>query len=300
MITPNAAYKTLAAQTLGACYVASENLIISPVLGDFATVVGRSAQMLHGDPNDTNVAGVRVGSATGPLVSHSILTAPGSFIEGPTNTQEIHTAMKHLLLSSTGGITVTAGYDAAAVALGLPLSPGEVEGTSGSPGSFPPGESFFDMFVEVVIPQLGLSNNHFVNTSPLLVVNSNVTTLPPRAIYIHGESNAVPVFFKGSNQIFGYLRLAGHGMNFACLDPNGPPPDCSGMNSHNCPDGVTLYQTLNTLRHAPGGLMPCPQCDVVGPTIPTLGTAGMITLLLVLLAAGTFIIMRRGRGATST
>ena len=113
-----------------------------------------------------------------------------------------------------------------------------------------PAQSFFDIFVEVTLPIVPGNNsiNDFPPNSgnpvppsyqagailyndannPLVIVNTNVTSLPPTAVYIHGVTVAVPMKFKFANppywaadDIIGYLVLAGHGVL-----PN-PSNDCS-------------------------------------------------------------------------
>ena len=106
-----------------------------------------------------------------------------------------------------------------------------------------PAQSFFDIFVEVTVPQVPGNNsaNDFPGllsgiplpsgqsqdgallyndaNNPLVIVNTNVTSLPPTAVYIHGVTLAVPLKFKFANppywaadDVIGYLVLAGHGV----------------------------------------------------------------------------------------
>ena len=106
-----------------------------------------------------------------------------------------------------------------------------------------PAQSFFDIFVEVTLPQVPGNNsaNDFPGllsgiplpsgqsqdgallyndaNNPLVIVNTNVTSLPPTAVYIHGVTLAVPLKFKFANppywaadDVIGYLVLAGHGV----------------------------------------------------------------------------------------
>jgi hypothetical protein len=65
----------------------------------------------------------------------------------------------------------------------------------------------------------------------LIVENTNLTSFPPTVVYIHGQSAAVPVYFKAdgppgtwhAGDLFGTVILAGHGVQFNCNDAqNGP------------------------------------------------------------------------------
>ena len=112
-----------------------------------------------------------------------------------------------------------------------PVSAGEVEAYSTN--SDFPARSFFNIYVEVDIPAAGpLPAVQLVNVQPLLVENAVIYGFPPRAFYIHGNTNAVPVYFNrdftitnnnGSmtvprGTLFGQLTLAGHGMNYASYE----------------------------------------------------------------------------------
>lgn len=105
-----------------------------------------------------------------------------------------------------------------------------------------PAESFFNIFVQVTLPVSSGNNAGFDfpgdpgiplppgqtqagavlyndANNPLVIVNTNVTTLPPTAVYIHGQTVAVPMKFQYANppywaadDVIGYLVLAGHGV----------------------------------------------------------------------------------------
>ena len=189
----------------------------SPLLFDPQTKVGRSAPLLDGSAPDTN--GVQVGSAHTIVRDSSMTSVPPGF-DSPNGTREVHTEVRTLNLTG-GGAAVRAGTAAPT----RPPSVGEVESLSGASGDqywdFP-ARSFFDIWAEVDLPSLGgLPLATVTNTKPLMVVNSNLRGFPPRVIYIHGSSTAVPVAFKTSNpghwnagDIFGILMLAGHGFNY--------------------------------------------------------------------------------------
>ena len=128
-------------------------------------------------------------------------------------------------------VTVKAGPGGMGIGSTLPMnrrSIGIVQQTTGA-GDFP-AQSFFNVFVEVTLPQVPytVANSDFPAggavlyndaSDPLLIENLSITNLPPEVTYVHGQSTAVPVRFKYSNppywaadDVLGYLTLAGHGV----------------------------------------------------------------------------------------
>jgi hypothetical protein len=88
-------------------------------------------------------------------------------------------------------------------------------------GDFP-AESFFDVFVEVDLPPGGVFPGATVyNPIAMLVTQDTIYSLPPKVIYIHGNTSAVPVRFRDNDpggawlagDFFGFLVLAGHGFD---------------------------------------------------------------------------------------
>jgi hypothetical protein len=213
----------------------SSPILTSPTMYDPATRVGRSAALTDGGAAD--IGGVPVGTA-GTIVKESMLFPPpgfpcagatGACASGP-NTREIHTEVRSLKMVNLGGPlpVVRAGvwYDSATVQNPPSrVSPGEVESHSG-PGGAPindlPGSSFFDIFVQVDMPACGgFPGATIYNSAPLIVKNPNLTALPPRVVYLHDTSSAVPILFLNANpplwnagDILGYFLLAGHGIGF--------------------------------------------------------------------------------------
>ncbi len=198
----------------------------SPDLSDAATLVGRS------DPIDENgfsdSVGAPVGTTTVTYISDSDMTVkPASFEPtGTVTSREVHTELRAMNLTGFGA------YVKAGPTAGLPVNAGEVESKSLTPVpalDFP-AESFFDVFVEVnypmsLCPALG-ADLILKNTSALLVYNSNLVEFPPKVIYIHGNTNAVPVYFRDNNSpkwtagsLLGWLVLAGHGAGYAISNP---------------------------------------------------------------------------------
>ncbi len=191
----------------------------SPILFDPTTTIGRSDPLTAGSADDT--AGVLSGDRAPRLLQDSQFTVRPSFAEGPDGTREVHTFIESIHLTG-GGFEVKAGT----LAPLRPLSAGEVEslsGNSGDPSRDFPATSFFDVFVEVVVPALGgFPSVQLVNVDPLLVQSENITSFPPKVLYVHGNSSAVPLYFYKDitalgihrGDLFGQLTLAGHGVGF--------------------------------------------------------------------------------------
>jgi hypothetical protein len=192
----------------------------SPILYDTMTVIGRSGPHLDGDPFD--VDGDSVGTAL-TLISDAMIPLWPDGFEGPSGTREVHTEVYALNMTAMlGMVAVRAGIHAP----DRPMSPGEVEsksGASGDPSQDFPAESFFDVFVEMDLPDWnGFPGGTLYNTTPLLVYNETLTGFPPRVVYIHCNSSAVPVMFLHDDpggewqagEVFGHMVLAGHGISF--------------------------------------------------------------------------------------
>jgi len=165
----------------------------------------------------------------GPVFSMGVFrikVAPHGF-EGTPATREIHTRVKSLKLTGPYSTEVRAGD----LNLTHPLSPGEVESKdpTGNPSNDFPAQSFFDVFVEVDLPTVGVApfdipgGAMLINNVPLIVFNPTLTKppgFPPTVVYLHENTTAVPVYFKNdypyywnAGDLFGYLVLAGHGID---------------------------------------------------------------------------------------
>jgi hypothetical protein len=199
----------------------------SPVLFDAATVIGRSDPFVSDAPQDA--LGMLAGRAPGrTYVGDSMLTVRPPWLDATGRVYEIHTYLKSLNLSDAVttrlGITVKGGMDAPT----RPVCAGEVEAYTTN--SDFPARSFFNVYVKVDLPASGaLPAVQLVNVNPLLVVNSAIYSIPPHVFYIHGNTNAVPVYFNTPISIsnpngtvtiprgtlFGQLTLGGHGMSYA-------------------------------------------------------------------------------------
>ena len=133
----------------------------------------------------------------------------------------VFTQIKSFTLSG-GGASIRAG-----AASDRPASYGEVisaSGASGDPTQDFPANSFFNIYVDVILPGLGAGGGSLtlINNTPLLVENPGITSFPPKVVYIHGNPTAVPLVFQSDDpalgahagDTFGILTLAGHGVGF--------------------------------------------------------------------------------------
>ena len=187
-------------------------------------IIGYSDPHEDGDASDTG--GTPVGTM-GTIISDADfpLVPPG--FQGPPGTREVHTELRELSMSNADGVAVRAGTD-----LGLPMNPGEVEslsGGSGDPDLDFPAESFFDVFVEIDLPE---TTEHpavtVYNSDPLLLINNNVIALPSRMIYVTGNDSAIPLYYRNNHpdgdwnagDLFGWLTTAAIGVDFDPDDPD--------------------------------------------------------------------------------
>jgi hypothetical protein len=155
-------------------------------------------------------------------------------------------------------------------------------------------QSFFDINITLRLPavtdtatindfpasDLALLTNS--PSQPLMIINTNVTSLPPPVIYIHGMTPAVPLYFRENNppywnqgDLFGYVTLAGHGV-FNC---NSNSTAGGTGNSSNCCVSATSSGFVGTLLDAalgqignPRSGMPVPW-DRASDSIPTPNTS---------------------------
>ena len=143
---------------------------------------------------------------------------------GPQNYPSIHKSIGRMISATAPGC------------LGTTPTPGYTDFASGSPAN-----SFFDMYVNAYIPPgpgtdvpagLYLYNDPAdpnLGPQPLIIENSDVESLPPVPLYIHGGSlYAVPIktissgqdvshnITWGPNEIVGMVTLAGHQLGLTC------------------------------------------------------------------------------------
>ncbi len=227
--------------TQAGCYDGLDtNRLTSPLLFDRGTIIARSDPHLDGSAPDNTGAPTGAGPYATTVGDADMQLLPP--FEGPAGRTEVHTAVAAFEMEDFGsGVMVRAGHS-----LGLPLSPGEVESKA---GQYFPGESFFNVFVEVTLPGLGSPPETAIldNSDPLLIVNDSLTELPPKIVYIHDNTSAVPIRFANSHSggdwnagdLLGYLVLAGHGYRFdmAKKDPGDINLFLDIMNEHLAQDG---------------------------------------------------------------
>ncbi len=161
------------------------------------------------------------------------------FKGGPKDTDEVHTEVLSLNLTplwpSWNTPDASLSKNAVRAGLAAPDHPlingkkarlvGEVESLNppNSAGGFP-AESYFDMFVVVDVDVDYKKGAEFrgvdfqlFNKKALIVQGYNLTEFPPRLIYKHNANEeAVPIYDLAdpSGGHVGFLRMAGHGMNF--------------------------------------------------------------------------------------
>lgn len=244
--------------------VPAPNHWTSPTMQDSSTTIGHSC--VHDDDDASDSGGTAVGTA-GTMVRDSdfAFVPTAGFTEGPAGTREVHTEIWKLRLEEPGcGFALRVGTGSGV----SPASFGEVEDNNPGADDFP-AESFFNVFFELDVPLFGGTTLYNQASDPLVVVNDALDQLPPRVIYIHGETPAVPIYFKNGPDIgkrFGFLRLAGHGSNFACeVQPTGNCPEVDL--SRECPDSAELMAALDKAVEA-GLLMDCPDCKDEPTTEP--------------------------------
>lgn len=234
-------------------YHSADGRLTSPMLIDFNTQVGRGAP--HNRPNPAPLPNFPwysyfpdpIGAGAPPWDSPGIASyadypaTPAVFQLAPNNTEEVLTEIKSFILVTTplsqcsnsmvpqvptNWPMVRAGTFAGVA----PRSIGMVQEMAANGPADPdyPARSFFDIFAEVNLPLLPGTYSSvafpatgavLVNSSPLIVTNSGLMSLPPQVTYLHGNTNAVDLRFKFDNppywmagDIFGSLVLAGHGL----------------------------------------------------------------------------------------
>ncbi|HWR83525.1 MAG TPA: hypothetical protein VN285_09495 [Candidatus Deferrimicrobium sp.] len=275
--------------TRDGCYDPQTGKLTSPVLFDGNTIIGRSDPHVDGGNDDQIGTPVAVG-----VSPYQTQVSDGDFKYKPpypirgSGFNEVHTAVAEMELAYHGRgksftlpfVMVRAGH-----ALGLRKCPGEVESNTG-PNL--PGKSFFNVYVEVILPNLGPWGKDMVltNSTALLIVNETVDNLPPTVVYTHENSSAVPVRFAEDNLplwkqggLFGYMTLAGHGYDYG--------PNKAGTGTVD-----QFLAIMNMYLADPNkGEMPLPK-------IPTLTEWGMIIFCALLFGWMAWVIVQRRRRAT--
>lgn len=271
-------------------YNATNNVLSSPTLYDSGTRIGRSSSINDGSTgNNSDVGGVQVGSALTMVAESALIPPPGFPCSGVSpcsagnGTHEVHTEVRSLKMVDLGGsgAAVRAGiwYDSATQSSNTPsrISPGEVESQAGpNPplNSDFPASSYFDVFAQVDLPKCGgfPGPTTLYNLMPLVVKNSHLIGFPPKVVYLHDASTAVPILFLHDNpgfwhkdDILGYFLLAGHG-----IGSTNSSTDVSAFN------GSMSGQPDATCPYVPPNPPPPPPPPTPTPT-PTGGGGGCIS-----------------------
>ena len=203
----------------------------SPTLYDPTTKIGRSDSFISGGAEETN--GVLAGAFPGRIIiTDSQLVVRPTWPVATNGERAIHTFLKSMHLTDSFTTRVGFSVKAGMMAPTRPVCAGEVEG--GAPGQDFPARSFFNVYVVVDLPSGGLLPPiQLVNVEPLLVQQTNLTSFPPRLVYIHENSTAVPMYFNNDcvihdpssgdipvarGTLFGQLTLAGHGVKFSSTE----------------------------------------------------------------------------------
>lgn len=199
--------------------------LVSPVMYDPTTRIGRSSLHYQNDILDTG--GTPVGTA-GTMISDGNMTiVPGTF-NSPAGWPELHTEVYKLSMVARdgSGFAVRAGTQAPT----RPVSAGEIQPREDATG-FYPARSFFNVWPEVDLPLLGGNPGSTVmyTQTPLVVRNEDLNCFPPTVVYLHKETGPVSLRFKtadtqatprwAAGDHFGWLVLAGHGINYEPLAP---------------------------------------------------------------------------------
>ena len=258
-------------------YAPSSGLLTSPIMYDTSTVIGISAlDHYPGSFNQTIGSPSGFGSATynpGNQITglSDYVAIPFSFVFSTPGFDQVYTEIEAFdlscppfgcstdervptsLLNNNELTLVTAGPlsangFSASDPNNLPLrSIGMVQQTGGAGTT---ASSFFNINITLSLPEVTQTAtiNDFPASGfavltndpaqPLVIINTNVTSLPPPVVYIHGMTPAVPLYFKENNppywaagDLFGYVTLAGHGI-FPCT--NSPQGDGSTGDVTNC------------------------------------------------------------------
>lgn len=209
-------------------------------LGDPNTIIGRSDPFEEGDPADVCAPIFNGGAVPYPNTAACApdpCVLPTGFPENSLGGQEIHTEILSLNLTDGLGNFVKAGQPFFDSVVGTPLerfyrnSFGEVQGLD---NDFP-GDSFFNVFVEVTVGAM-----KFYNKTPM-VLRAEITQFPPdlslpRSVYLHDPSFPPTPLFDANGLHVAYLLSAGHGS----VGVTPPPAACDPPTRPASPVSFTL------------------------------------------------------------
>jgi len=250
--------------------------VVSPLLYEAETHIGRSVPHHHGD-NVDKITGAIIcrqgqpsGCNRGGFYTEKVkdsdfkdipeLPGAGNFKMGPPDTEEIHTRIVSLNMVPLEEISANR-VRAGEAAPSQKWSIGEVESMNPPNIDGFPGESFFDMNVEI---DLDVDKDNVVDFTlesyfeqPLVVQASGLMGFPPAIVYVHDTSLwAVPIYdTKDPNGVHvGWIRIAGHGINLTTAR--------KGMrNSSISSDAIDNF--LNIFQKLP--LLPVPCEEMANP-----------------------------------
>lgn len=195
-------------------YDSTTHRLSSPLLFDPSTTISRSDPIVAGTP--AYLAGAA-----------NLTVFPTGFAAPTPPTRVVDTQITSVnLTTGVGGAANPHVYVGMSPNLTLASTYGEVisQSSSGLPANDFPAQSFFDVFVDVQLPGLGVGGApvDLINATPLLVMNTNLSAFPPTVVYTHGNSTAVALTFTADDpaigavkgDTFGLLTLAGHGVGY--------------------------------------------------------------------------------------
>lgn len=195
-------------QLPGFTYNSTNHRLYSPLLNDANTQINISASYQRsGGSWPTSVTIGTGGNADTINPNATPGTVPTAFQNPANGSWAVSTKVQSFDLSN-GNTHVRAG---AAATNATGASYGQVQ----SPNNSFPAQSFFDIFVDVLLPNGAVLANP--SNSPLVVENPTLTDFPPHVVYIHGTSGAAALDFVGgtfNGQQIGTITLAGHGAGY--------------------------------------------------------------------------------------
>jgi hypothetical protein len=280
----------------------SDGRLTSPMLIDSATIIGVS------NPHTRFYSFPQPLGAGSWDIINGYSDYPGipfQWAAAPVGTAEALTEIKSFALATVGGATgqegctnplvpvAPAGYvmvKAGTFAGVTPRSLGIVQENVTPVNS---ARSFFDIFVEVNLPQLGSTESSvafpmggaiLTNDQALVVTNLDLTSMPPQVAYIHGgNTNGVGLRFKFSNppywaagDLFGTLELAGHGtFTNDCTQEAALTAATLGTTNAPMPATPTPWLRINTLFPSPGSTYDALMAD---PSPPSTSDTLMFTI----------------------
>ena len=297
-------------------YHSSDQHLTSPLLYDANTVIGRSSPHQRALPTPPYFPAPIDAPTFDTLAGYADYGLYGGipflFAAAPNPTREVLTEVEAFVLSTLSSadgqchnplvpsvpiswpmVKAGTGVGVAAKSLGIVRA----ISTTGVPASDFPAYSFFDIHVEVNLPPVAGTYSMvafpaggavLTNGNALVVTNLNLTSLPPQVVYIHGNTNAVPMLFKFNNppywnagDFFGYLVLSGHGtFTNDCTQEAALIAAALGTTTNSKPEMPVPWSRPSNLFPSPGSaynsLMtdtnPPTSADVVHFTVPGAGT----------------------------